>query len=252
MIKIRAVFIILTLPFWGCSMTDLGVVWDSSSPEEQRQTDVLSSKRRLPPNKSGIAEIIYPPIVVPNEPEVWRFVRTYTSSNRPFFEQGYARRQQYLPLLKTAFERYGLPTELMNIAFVESCYKPQARSHRGAVGMWQFIPGTARAYGLRVSMYRDDRKDVSMSTDAAARHLSDLYLKFNDWHLAIAAYNGGAGRISRAMEQAGSRDFFEIVRAGALRKESSEFVQKFMALTLLSRDPKRYGFFIDDEPKGVS
>lgn len=105
------------------------------------------------------------------------------------------------------FEAEGVPAELLAVGWVESRFNPTALSPKGARGVWQFMPETARRYGLQVGDGRDDRTDLALSTRAAARHLADLYRQFGDWPLALAAYNAGADRIESAMTRAGARDF---------------------------------------------
>jgi soluble lytic murein transglycosylase-like protein len=105
------------------------------------------------------------------------------------------------------FEAEAVPVELLAVGWVESRFNPQAVSPKGARGAWQFMPETARRYGLEVGDSRDDRTDLALSTRAAARHLADLYRQFGDWPLALAAYNAGADRVDAAMTRANSREF---------------------------------------------
>ena len=108
------------------------------------------------------------------------------------------------------FEAEGVPVELLAVGWVESRFNPAALSPKGARGVWQFMPETARRYGLQVGDARDDRTDLALSTRAAARHLADLYRRFGDWPLALAAYNAGADRVENAMARARSRDFWRL------------------------------------------
>jgi len=108
------------------------------------------------------------------------------------------------------FEEEGIPQELLAVGWVESRFDPQALSPKGARGIWQFMPETARRYGLHVGADRDDRTDFALSTRAAARHLADLYRQFGDWPLALAAYNAGAERVEAAMARARTRDFWQL------------------------------------------
>jgi len=110
-------------------------------------------------------------------------------------------------MVKT-FEAEGVPVELLAVGWVESRFNPAALSPKGARGMWQFMPGTARRYGLQVGDSRDDRTDLVLSTRAAARHLADLYRQFGDWPLALAAYNAGAERVDAAITRASTREFW--------------------------------------------
>jgi membrane-bound lytic murein transglycosylase D len=113
-------------------------------------------------------------------------------------------------LLQEAFRAEGVPVELLAVGWVESRFNPRALSPKGARGVWQFMPETARRYGLQVNDRRDDRTDFALSTRAAARHLSDLYRQFGDWPLALAAYNAGADRVEAAIARARTRDFWLI------------------------------------------
>jgi membrane-bound lytic murein transglycosylase D len=105
------------------------------------------------------------------------------------------------------FQAEGVPVELLAVGWVESRFNPRALSPKGARGVWQFMPETARRYGLQVGDARDERTDLALSTRAAARHLADLYRQFGDWPLALAAYNAGAERVDAAIDRAHSREF---------------------------------------------
>jgi soluble lytic murein transglycosylase-like protein len=113
-------------------------------------------------------------------------------------------------LLQETFRAEGVPVELLAVGWVESRFNQLALSPKGARGVWQLMPATARRYGLQVSAERDERTDLRLSTRVAARHLADLYAQFSDWPLALAAYNAGAGRVGRALAHARSRDFWRL------------------------------------------
>ncbi len=117
-----------------------------------------------------------------------------------------------------------VPIALLRIAQVESNWKPFALSPKGAFGLWQLMPATARRYGLRVDAMRDDRADMDKSTRAAARYLRDLHLRFSDWALALAAYNAGEDAVQRAMERGESDDFGELSRRKLLPAETRTYV----------------------------
>ena len=122
------------------------------------------------------------------------------------------------------FRDYGLPLALLNVAKVESNLDPFALSPKGARGLWQFMPATARRYGLRVDNFRDDRLDAEMSTQAAARYLRDLYEQFDDWPLALAAYNAGEQRVQRAIQRSHGADFWALSATGQLPKETRDYI----------------------------
>jgi hypothetical protein len=127
------------------------------------------------------------------------------------------------------FREEGVPVELLRIAQVESNWKPFALSPKGAFGLWQLMPVTARRYGLRVDAMGDDRADVVKSTRAAARYLRDLHLRFGDWALALAAYNAGEDAVQRAMERGASRDFWNLSGQKLLPAETRAYVPAVLA-----------------------
>ena len=133
----------------------------------------------------------------------------------------------YFNLIDNIFTQYGLPKELKYLAVIESSLMKNATSCVGAAGPWQFMPNTARSYGLIVSTNNDDRRDYFKSTYAAARFLLKLYSYFHDWLLVIAAYNGGPGRVYSAIKKSGSRDFWKLQYY--LPQESRNHVKKFIA-----------------------
>ena len=157
--------------------------------------------------------------------------------------QGYLDRYaKYKPLVEQIFREFGLPTELGYLSLVESGFNPRAYSRARASGPWQFMKATGRMYGLQVTWYVDERRDPVKSTIAAAHHLRDLYDQFGSWPLALGAYNAGGGKISRAIRRTGSRDFWKIRRTWYIRRETKEYVPRFIAATLIASHPTDYGF----------
>jgi membrane-bound lytic murein transglycosylase D len=181
-----------------------------------------------------------PGLIVPDEPEINLFLTHYREHRHSLLTPALARRQKVISAVEEIFHAQGVPTELAELALLESGYRTSARSRRGAVGMWQFIPQTARRYGLVVKRGVDERRDLLKSTDAAARYLRDLYTMFGSWELALASFNAGEGAVIRAMQKSRSRDFFELARGGFLHRETREFVPRFFALALLARDVTVY------------
>ena len=180
------------------------------------------------------------PIVM--DPSVQAHIRYFNTSIRGRFEQWLLRLSRYRPLVETIFTEFQLPSDLVYLSLVESGFNPYAYSRAKATGPWQFMKGTAKVYGLRVDSYVDERRDPIKSTVAAARYLRDLYDLFGTWPLAMAAYNAGEGKVMRALNKARAESFSEISKTRLIRRETKEYVPRFMAATIIARNPDRYGF----------
>ncbi len=145
-------------------------------------------------------------------------------------------RDQYEPELKTIFYTYGVPQELINVAAIESKFNIYARSSYGAVGIWQFMKPTARQYGLKVSLLRDERKDPLLSTEAAALYLRDLYQQFHDWHWALAAYNAGPARVMQFIRQYPNLSFWDVARTPGFPGQTKAFVSRVLAASIIEKN----------------
>lgn len=163
-------------------------------------------------------------------------------------ETGLRRAGRYREMVRRVLKEEGLPQDLIYLAQAESAFLPQAVSKAGARGMWQFMSFAGRKYGLQKTWWVDERQDPEKATRAAARDLRDLYEQFGDWYLAMAAYNSGAGAVQHAVERTGYADFWELYRRNALPKETMNYVPIILALTLISKDPARYGIEFEPEP----
>ncbi len=161
---------------------------------------------------------------------------------RSTIEAGLERVGLYRPMIERIFAAEGVPLDLIHLAQAESLFKPQAVSSARAKGMWQFISSRGEEYGMRQNWWIDERSDPEKSTRAAARHLKDLYNQFGDWYLAMAAYNSGPARVSRAMARTGAQDFWSLADARALPRETRNYVPTIVAMTLIGKNPERYGF----------
>jgi membrane-bound lytic murein transglycosylase D len=175
-------------------------------------------------------------------PTVLKFVDVMSQSgeyhNR--IARGLARAGTYLPMIREKLAKAGLPQDLAYLPLIESAFSTTAYSRAKAHGMWQFISGTGRRYGLAVGSLLDERRDPELSTDAAIAYLRDLYLEFGDWNLALAGYNSGEGNVRRAIERSGSRDFWTL--QNRLPKETRNYVPAFIASVIVSKQPERFGF----------
>jgi membrane-bound lytic murein transglycosylase D len=178
---------------------------------------------------------------VESNPRVEGWITFFTSQDRDRFQRFINRGQTYRKVIEDLLRESDLPVELYYLALIESGYQNHAVSSAKATGVWQFMPATARRYGLQVDRYVDERRDPIRSTEAAAKYLRDLYNIFGSWPLAIAAYNAGEYRIINAILKAKTRDFWTLAEMGALPKETTEYVPKIMAAILIASDPERYG-----------
>ncbi|MDR2800104.1 MAG: LysM peptidoglycan-binding domain-containing protein [Desulfovibrio sp.] len=176
----------------------------------------------------------------------------FVHENRRLVERYLSRGARFLPYARKIFASRGIPEDLAYLFLVESAGNPNAYSRAGAVGLWQFIPGTGRKYGLTQNAWLDERRDPYKSTYAASDYLLKLYNDFEDWPLAAAAYNAGEGKIGKAMSGTGAKNFFELCRLderleerARLRPETRDYVPRLIAVAKIMRNLKKLGF---DEP----
>lgn len=175
-------------------------------------------------------------------PRVERHIRYFQTSKRDHFDQWLSRLNHYKPLVEKIFAQFQLPDDLIFLSLVESGFNPKAYSRARAAGPWQFMKATGKIYGLRVDDYVDERRDPIKSTVAAARYLRDLYDLFGTWPLAMAAYNAGERKIQRALRKARAETFWEIAQTKFIRRETREYVPRFMAAAIIAKHPDQYGF----------
>jgi membrane-bound lytic murein transglycosylase D len=169
------------------------------------------------------------------------FLKIYSRKRPRTVEEALARSGRYKPMISAALKKAGLPPELFYLVMTESEYKIDARSPSGAAGLWQFMPGTARKYGLKVTYWVDERYDPEKATRAAIHYLSDLYAWFGDWNLALAAYNRGEGGLGQDMKWSRSTDFDSLAERNALPQQTHHYVPKFMACVMIGEHPERFG-----------
>jgi len=189
-------------------------------------------------------------IPIPLNQRVLSYIELFQGRLRDFIEDGMRRGSKYLPMIQNVFRAEGLPLDLAYVPLVESAFKPNALSRVKAKGVWQFMTGTAVENGLRRDWYIDERSDPEKATVAAAKYLRTLSTLFNgDWHLALASYNGGPGRLQRAMKTARLDDFWKLAeKPRLLPRETREYVPMILAAIIIARNPAQYGFEFDAEP----
>lgn len=219
--------------------------WDSS-PAGAEEPGVLDASAEVlaaePPALTPLGAAASSSIVLDADNELTRkYIHLYTATRKRGVEETLARSGRYRELIERELSKAGLPRELFYLVMTESEYKLFARSHSGAAGLWQFMPFTARKYGLEVSFWIDERYDPEKATGAAIRYLSDLHRWFGDWHLAMAAYNRGENGLGRDLIATRSMDFATTSRRGAMPTETRHYVPKFMACAFIGLDPAKYG-----------
>jgi membrane-bound lytic murein transglycosylase D len=182
-----------------------------------------------------------------SNPAIQYWVDRFSGWDKERFAQFMERGAVYQDLIEAELARQGIPSEFYYLAMIESGFVHDARSWASAAGIWQFTRPTARLYGLRCDEHVDERLDVLRATRAAARLLGDLKRGLGTWHLAMAAYNAGSGRVRRAIRLGGTRDYWRLARRGLLPRETADYVPQFQAALTIARDPQKYGF----EPKSA-
>jgi membrane-bound lytic murein transglycosylase D len=192
---------------------------------------------------------------------VQHYLDFFTGNGRERMAIWLERLPRYEEMIRARLAEHELPGDLVYLALIESGFSNRAVSRARAVGMWQFMPATGRAYGLRIDGWIDERRDPVKATAAAARHLRDLRQRFGSLYLAAAAYNAGAGRVGRGLNALGPDEeaedslhsdatFFRLYDTQLIRRETKDYVPKLIAAAIIAKEPERYGFNITraDEP----
>ncbi len=178
-----------------------------------------------------------------SHPMVEKWIEYFTTRGRDQYARFLGRLYEHGGLIQSWLKDENVPPELIWLAFIESGVNPRAYSSAHAAGIWQFISSTGRVYGLKRDFWVDDRRDPVRSTRAAARHLRDLYERYENWELAFSAYNAGPRRVERAVRYAGTSDYWRMVhRRYALPRETRNYVPKLIAAFQIAQDLPGYGF----------
>jgi peptidoglycan lytic transglycosylase D len=217
----------------GSPLDSLKDITTFLSPEE--------AEREREKVQQAIRAITYD-IPITLHPKVLAYIEAFQVRIRKEFEAGLQRSGGYLPLIKEIFREEGLPEDLAYMAHQESAFKTNAYSRARAKGMWQFMSFTGRKYGLRIDAWVDERSDFEKATRAAAAYLRDLYDRYDDWYLAMAAYNAGEGKIDRAVARTRTKDFWAIAKTRQIRAETKSYVPAILASILIDKSPSDYGF----------
>ena len=196
-------------------------------------------------NVEETVEFIEGHVPITYNKKVESVISYYKNQGKSYIQQWLNREQKFKEIMLPILKEEGVPPELFYIAMIESGLRPNAKSFASAVGPWQFIASTGKAYGLKKTFYIDERKDFIKSTRAAAKYLKYLYNEFGDWYLAFAAYNGGETRLHRHLNckkcgyPEGKLTFWDLNR---LPKETQNYIPSLMAIIFISKNPGKYGF----------
>jgi membrane-bound lytic murein transglycosylase D len=216
--------------------TTLGTAPAAPGLKDAVQSDLLLANHDIP---------------IPLNQRVLAYIELFQGRLHDFIEEGMKRGSKYLPMIQNVFRAEGLPLDLAYVPLVESAFKPNALSRTKAKGVWQFMAGTGLENGLKRDWYIDERSDPEKATVAAAKYLRTLSKMFGgDWHLALASYNGGPGRMQRALKTARVDNFWTLTeKSKILPRETREYVPMILAAMVIARNPAQYGFdFTPEEP----
>ncbi|MCP4146989.1 MAG: transglycosylase SLT domain-containing protein [bacterium] len=184
---------------------------------------------------------------------VLAFIKAYQTVRHKNIQSALYRSKEYIERFKQVFRDKGMPEDLAYLPIIESGFRVHALSRARAMGVWQFMSSTARMYNLRVDWVVDERRDPYKAAEAAANLLQDLYKKFGDWYLALASYNAGPRRVSRAIRRLKTKDFFKIAKSRwHLRRETRNYIPAFLAALIIAKSPEEYGFTMEENESTAS
>lgn len=211
------------------------------APIDEANSITFPEAKPVTPEEAAAVKRIPSGLPLDLKPAVENYIYFFSGRGRGTIEAALARSGRYRDMIQRVLKEEGVPQELIYLAQAESGFHPLAVSRAGARGMWQFMASRATSYGLERSWWIDERQDPEKATRAAARHLKDLYKEFNDWYLAMAAYNSGPVTIQNAVARTGYADFWELYNRGVLPKETRNYVPIILAVTIMAKNPQQYG-----------
>lgn len=212
-----------------------GVILGSAGVENTESSKLHSLTELNVPNRSFDIPVIY-------NKEVEKWIKYFTGKGRQWFDK-YAKNSVALSAqFSQILDKSDMPKDLIYLSMAESGFQNTVRSSANAVGAWQFMSFTGKRFGLIVDDFYDERRDPHKSAQAAAQYLKELYLMFGSWDLAMAAYNAGEGKISRAIKKYGTKDFWKLTKGRYLKPETKNYVPKIMALAIIGKNLEYYGF----------
>ncbi|NGM66651.1 lytic transglycosylase domain-containing protein [Sphingobacterium sp. SGR-19] len=207
--------------------------------ERQKQAIALSPEKQ---KEAYYRSVVFADEQVPlHNPRVEKKFERYLANFSFRKQQSYdlhKKAAKHLPKIAAILQSYGIPEDFKYVPLVESDMNPRITSHKGAGGYWQFMPATARLYGLTVNGSIDERKDLIKSTHAAARYLKSLYKEFNDWTLVAAAYNVGGGSLKNTIRRQGTKDYYNL----NLNRETGSYVYKLVSMKQVIENPYKHGY----------
>ena len=212
---------------WMNQLYSAGVFKDNNNLEGHK-TKVLHVDDSIIKNRLAELNSITP-LDLDYNPYVKRYINTYLYKRSAQMERMMGLAEYYYPMFEEVLDKYNVPLELKHLAIVESALNPRAKSRVGASGLWQFMYGTGKQYGLKVSSYVDERFDPIKATEASARYMSNLYRMFGDWNLVLAAYNSGPGNVKKAIRRSGGHRNYWYLRP-YLPRETRGYVPAFIAV----------------------
>ncbi len=234
----------------GETDTDTAVL-PSSDPDEQilqanqtePETEAISALEHEDTSQ-GYEDIKFE---IKRNSRVEHYIRRFSGKGKEDFAVILRRSGKFLPGIRKTLLSEGIPSDIAYLPLIESGFNPRAVSRKNAVGLWQFIRPTGLRYGLKVNYWVDERMDVEKSTLAATRYLKEMFDEFGSWELALAAYNCGEKRVSKAIARTGSTDFWTLSRK--LPRETRNYLPKFNAALIIAKNPEKYGFRVAETEK---